>query len=114
LCPRHLAAAKHQESDLSAALLAEKRDDAFHSAENINRSLSELFSLLAEDRISPRRAAVLAYIGSLLLRSLPAIKKELAPTPTERIPPKIIWDMPRPPHERTDPIPSDEELTPSS
>jgi hypothetical protein len=32
-----------------------------------------LYRLLAANRISPRRASVLAYINSLLLRTLPAI-----------------------------------------
>jgi hypothetical protein len=38
-----------------------------------NNSFGALYNLLAEGRISPRRASVLAYISSLLLRTLPAI-----------------------------------------
>jgi hypothetical protein len=37
-----------------------------------------LYQLLAQNRISPRRAAVLAYISSLLLRTLPQIDADNA------------------------------------
>jgi len=36
-----------------------------------------LYKLLAQGRISPRQGAVLAYIGSLVLRSLKAIDYDL-------------------------------------
>jgi hypothetical protein len=36
-----------------------------------------LYKLLAQGRISPRQAAVLAYIGSLVLRSLKAVDYDL-------------------------------------
>src|SRR6266852_3866189 len=45
----------------------------FQTAQGINYSLMNLYQLLAQNRISPRRASVLAYINSLLLRTLPAI-----------------------------------------
>lgn len=45
----------------------------FQRPQGINNSLAVLYTLLAEGRISPRRASVLAYISSLLLRTLPAI-----------------------------------------
>ncbi len=37
-----------------------------------------LYQLLAQNRISPRRAAVLSYISSLLLRTLPQIDADKA------------------------------------
>jgi hypothetical protein len=37
-----------------------------------------LYQLLAQNRISPRRAAILAYISSLLLRTLPQIDADKA------------------------------------
>src|SRR5712691_6015087 len=37
-----------------------------------------LYQLLAQNRISPRRAAVLSYISSLLLRTLPQIDADRA------------------------------------
>ncbi|HXY25179.1 MAG TPA: hypothetical protein VEI73_11055 [Candidatus Acidoferrum sp.] len=38
---------------------------------------AELYKLLARDEIAPRRAAVMAYTCNLLLRTLPAIDREL-------------------------------------
>jgi len=57
--------------NLKTALLT--RSQGFQTAQGINYSLSNLYILLANNYISPRRAAVLAYINSLLLRTLPAI-----------------------------------------
>jgi hypothetical protein len=72
LCPQHRAAQKHREnSDISFTLAGQAQ--AFQTAQGINHSLGALYRLLAGNRISPRRAAVLAYINSLLLRTLPAI-----------------------------------------
>lgn len=45
----------------------------FQTAQGINFSLRNLYFLLAKNQISTRRAAILAYISSLLLRTLPAI-----------------------------------------
>ena len=39
----------------------------------MNHSLIALYRLLAQGRISPRQASVLAYIGSLVLASLKAV-----------------------------------------
>jgi hypothetical protein len=75
--------------------------ETFHTAEGINRSLSNLFTLLAEGRVSPRRAAVLAYVGSLLLRTLPAIQLEHeSRAPKKNGPVRIVWDLLTPPEER--------------
>jgi hypothetical protein len=72
LCFRHLAMQKKKEDgDLAAALTADS--GGFQSAEAINHSLGELYTLLAQNRVSPRRAAVLAYISSLLLRTVAAL-----------------------------------------
>jgi hypothetical protein len=91
LCPTHAAMEKQRHSaDLAATLSADP--DAFISAEGINHSLGELYTLLAQDRISPRRAAVLAYISNLLLRTLPAIDAEQG----DDAGPQIIFDLPRP------------------
>jgi hypothetical protein len=51
----------------------------FQNAQGINHSLGALYTLAAQGRISPRRASVLAYISSLLLRSLTAIDNDLYP-----------------------------------
>lgn len=72
LCAQHHAERQQRTAaDLSASLT--KRSGSFETAQGINSSLVNLYRLLAENRISPRRAAVLAYISSLLLRTLPAI-----------------------------------------
>src|ERR1700694_1103101 len=53
-----------------ADLLAESAED-FQTAGGINHSLAHIFRLLAGGQISTPRATGLAYIASLLLRTLP-------------------------------------------
>jgi len=72
LCANHLAQQKQMEvEDLSDDLLA--RSQNFQTAQGINFALANIYRLLAANRISTRRASVLAFINSLLLRTLPAI-----------------------------------------
>jgi hypothetical protein len=72
LCNHHRAVQKQKEAeDLSDALLA--RSQNFQTAQGINFALANIYRLLAANRISTRRASVLAFINSLLLRTLPAI-----------------------------------------
>jgi len=52
--------------------------ERFKTAQGINYSLMNLYQLLAQNRISPRRAAILSYISSLLLRTLPQIHSDKA------------------------------------
>jgi len=69
--------------------------DEFTTAMGIHNSLSELYKLLAADLISARRAAVLAYIANLLLRTIPIVHSELDPdSATQSV--KIDIDLPRP------------------
>jgi hypothetical protein len=71
------------------------------SAVQVNAFLSQLALLLVQDRISPRRAAVLAYIHSLLLRTLPAVQIELDPEPDiDECRP--IFNLPRPDRSQSD------------
>jgi hypothetical protein len=72
LCPRHAANAQASSPDFREALTRNAYD--FQRSQGVNNSLGVLYNLLAEGRISPRRASVLAYISSLLLRTLPAIE----------------------------------------
>ena len=76
LCFRHafLRSKLGEEADLRTALAGDLPD--FTSAQQINAFLSKLILLLSENRVSPRRAAVIAYVGSLLLRSLPLVEVE--------------------------------------
>lgn len=62
--------------NLKTALLTDHQ--GFQTAQGINHSLGNLYKLLAANYISPRRAAVLAYINSLQLRTLPAIDADQA------------------------------------
>ena len=78
MCARHAAAQeKTQARDYAALLLRES--SGFQTARGINFSLGDLYALLAQGRISPRRAAVLANISSLLLRTLRAIDTDGSP-----------------------------------
>jgi hypothetical protein len=102
-CPRHAALEQqfsHSPEDLSK--LFPLTADKFQSPAEVHAALSELFSLLVEDRVSVRRAAVLAYISSLMLRSLSAMRDEQADETTaeKNRPVKILWNIPRPSHER--------------
>src|SRR5919108_166105 len=79
LCFRH-ASLRLQEvdsGDLSEELVCGIKE--FHSAVDINHVLGELYKLLAANKISPRRGAVMAFTCSLLLRTLPAVDEELNP-----------------------------------
>ena len=77
LCPRHLAEQQHElAADHFAHLTT--RCHFFQTAQGINYSLMNLYQLLAQNRISPRRAAVLSYISSLLLRTLSQIDADRA------------------------------------
>ena len=71
LCPRHAVASHTSSPNFREALTRNAFD--FQRAQGVNNSLGVLYGLLAEGHISPRRASVLAYISSLLLRTLPAI-----------------------------------------
>jgi hypothetical protein len=90
-CPAHapLPANQYDSAEIASTLTANLDD--FTSAAQINDFLARLLLLLAQDKISTRRAAVLAYITNQLLRTLPAIAKEENAEPTQ-----IIFDMPGP------------------
>jgi hypothetical protein len=96
LCADH--ARRQHKRDNSASLAAELTEGLteFKSAIPINDFLSRLLRFQAQERISPRRAAVMAYTCNLLLRTLPAIEHELHPEGEEE---KFIvdfGDLPRP------------------
>jgi hypothetical protein len=58
-------------AELSASLTGQ-----FMTATDINFVLGKLFTAIAQNRIPPRNAAILAYIGQLMLHSLHHVKKE--------------------------------------
>src|SRR5258708_797225 len=99
-CANHAPRVETQRepADTAASLTADLKE--FRSAIPINDFLARLLLLLAENKISPRRAAVLAYITNQLLRTLPAIDRELNPKEDPNQPHEIVWDMPRPKRDR--------------
>jgi hypothetical protein len=69
LCRQHRAELiQEQAADHHLQLV--RNFEGFQTAQGINHSLKHVYELLAQNRISPRRASVLAYINSLLLRTL--------------------------------------------
>lgn len=76
-CAAHAASEPADSEDFNAVLTAKAY--SFQNAHGINYSLGVLYTLLAQGRISPRRASVLAYISNLLLRTLPAIDNDPYP-----------------------------------
>jgi hypothetical protein len=78
-CARHAKRLQNQvdlddAGDSSANLTAGLTE--FTSAEPVNEFLSRLLLLLGQNRISPRRAAVLAYIATQILRTIAAMDSE--------------------------------------
>ena len=78
-CPEPARSAVHFRRDADLSILLTEGLTEFKSATPINAFLSRLLLHQAEGRIPPRRAAVMAYTCSLLLRTLPAIEHELHP-----------------------------------
>jgi hypothetical protein len=85
---------RREAEDLAAALTTGL--DEFTSAEPVNKFLSRLLLLLAQDRISPRRAAVMAYTANLLLRSVTVLEQHAAKEPVNI---EYLFDIPRPNHD---------------
>jgi hypothetical protein len=106
LCARHAAQLQRDldQVDLAAHLLGDIQE--FRSAADINHSLGELYKLQARNKITPRRAAVMAYTGNLLLRTLPAIARDngLEPQPQKK---ELILDYSDWPDSRTGSDPLD-------
>jgi len=100
-CPGHAKASapgtfsfhsQNDSEDLSPDLLPELSE--FNSAVDISQFLNRLLVLVTKGRISPRRAAVLAYITNQLLHSHRAIARENNAQADE--PQQIVIDLPRP------------------
>lgn len=86
LCYDHARMALHAGSNADYAKFLTQESDGFQTAAGINSALGNLYMLLAKGRISPRRAAVLAHISNLLLRTLPAIDKDISPDADRDLP----------------------------
>lgn len=90
LCRKHAAqiATDPDSADLSANLFGEGAP-SLGSVEEINSVLTNLVVLVAQGRISSRRAGVITYALSFILRGLQTIDKKAADAP-----PEIILDIP--------------------
>ena len=64
------------ESEKLGAEIASPISGDFLTATDINYVLGKVFTAVAQNRIPVRTAHTLAYLGQLMLMSLPAVKKE--------------------------------------
>jgi hypothetical protein len=77
LCAFHARAERQiMESDQLGSELASTLTGRFMTATDINFALGKLFKAIAQNRIPPRNAANLAFVGKLLLLSLGKLKEE--------------------------------------
>ncbi len=90
-CPPHAKA--HQIEATATELTANL--DKFKSVAELHDFLSRLLLLLAQNKISPRRAAVLAYITNQLLRTINDMQSQADAT-LKKQPVQIIIDVDRP------------------
>lgn len=56
----------------------------FKTASDVNHVLGKLFSLVAKNRMPRKDAVALAYIGQLLIQTLPNVRKEIQTTSGHR------------------------------
>ena len=96
LCSKHAADRQKEldQADLASALIGDIQE--FRDALTINHSLGELYKLQARNKITPRRAAVMAYTCNLLLRTLPAIARDNGLQPQQQGPIFDYSDWPDP------------------
>lgn len=92
LCFRHKGLQfQPTDEDLSPAFVGLL--SGFDSPLRIHAFLTQVTVLLVQNRVSTRRAAILAYLGQTLLRTLPAIELELNPTGEQQ---QVVFDLPCP------------------
>ena len=77
LCPFHSREERQRiESERIGTELAATLTGHFYTATDVNHVLGKVFTALAQDRISIKKARVLCYAAQLMLQSLPALKDE--------------------------------------
>jgi hypothetical protein len=76
LCPHHAGQQHRDERDavVGAALLGP--DEKLDTAHAVNAYLTRVAHAAATSQISPRHASTLAYLGQLILYTLPQMRKE--------------------------------------
>jgi len=80
-CPQHFRLADCEMSDADAARLAREilpPGEGLASAQAVNAALTRVFRAVAEQRISPRYATVLAYLGQLITITVARMEREAA------------------------------------
>ncbi len=65
------------ESQTLGAQIAKSPSGEYLTAADVNHVLGKLFAAIAEDRLPPRNAATLAFVGQLLLHSVPLVQDEI-------------------------------------
>jgi hypothetical protein len=94
LCWRHLHPAVRPKDVPDLAALAVKLRK-FDSAADVHKYLASVLVSLAQERITPRQAAVFAYLCNMLLRSLTQI--QLEEEAKDNVPIHVDWsNIPRP------------------
>src|SRR6266852_369448 len=77
LCPFHVREEKQLiEADKLGAELASLSGN-LNNGTDINHVLAKVFKALADGRISARSASAFAYVGQLLLQTMPYVKNEI-------------------------------------
>ena len=103
-CSRHVdrtaknATTLDDSTDLRDDIFVDE-ESVFIDAENINKALSNVVTLVAQGRISSRRAAVISYALSLILRTVVIMDRQ-----ADDEPPRVFWNDPRP--KQNDPQPA--------
>lgn len=77
LCMRHLQVREKQEESARVGDEIVGADGALNTQEGIHKALANVFSNLARNRIAPRSAAILGYVGQLMLVSRPSIERTM-------------------------------------
>ncbi|MCL4523819.1 MAG: hypothetical protein M1453_10425 [Acidobacteria bacterium] len=77
LCLRHLQAREQQQATLRIGDEIVGPAGGLNTQEGIHAALCNVFANLARGRISPRSAAVLGYVGQLMLVSRPSLERSL-------------------------------------
>jgi hypothetical protein len=76
LCFHHARVQRQAQDDFTLLEPLVRKTKDLQSLEGISKDLAALHNLLAEGRVSPRRASVIAYIDSLLLRTFVELEEQ--------------------------------------
>ena len=67
-------------ADELGEFISTSRSGHFDTAADVNRVLGNLFKAIAKNRLPARNAAILSYLGQLLLQSVPMVRHEVINT----------------------------------